>query len=145
MNLDERFTSLAFKITDIAGRWQPAAIALGLFFLWLATGPFFGFSDTWQLIANTPTTWIELFLGLLTLTAANRVEESNRHLMEDVDKILLEVHDNVKAIQEMQHEQQTILQLVIANQVEELLEEKQIVEILGEESEILHLIENKDE
>jgi low affinity Fe/Cu permease len=41
-----------------------------------------GWSDTWQLLINTPTTVVELFLGFLTLAAANRVEKRNREINE---------------------------------------------------------------
>ena len=76
-SIDERFTDMADIVSEAAGRWRTFAVCLVLFFIWLGAGPSMGWSDTWQLIANTPTTWAELALGLFTLAAANRVEKRN--------------------------------------------------------------------
>lgn len=39
---------------------------------WLASGPFFGFSDHWQLIINTGTTVITFLMVFLIQSAQNR-------------------------------------------------------------------------
>jgi low affinity Fe/Cu permease len=86
--LDERFTDIADRVSEEAGRWYTTAISLLLFAGWIALGPRMAWSDTWQLIANTPTTWVELWLGLFMLAAANRVEKRNRELHEAMAKII---------------------------------------------------------
>jgi low affinity Fe/Cu permease len=40
--------------------------------LWLATGPVFGFSDTWQLIINTGTTVVTFLIVFLLQHSQNR-------------------------------------------------------------------------
>ena len=64
------FDRLARAVAEAAGR--PAAFmgALVLVLLWLISGPFMGWSDTWQLLINTPTTVIT-FLMVFILQATN--------------------------------------------------------------------------
>ena len=40
--------------------------------LWAATGPLFGFSDTWQLIVNTGTTIVTFLMVFLIQNTQNR-------------------------------------------------------------------------
>jgi low affinity Fe/Cu permease len=46
--------------------------ALLLVGLWLATGPRFGFSDTWQLVINTGTTIVTFLMVFLIQNTQNR-------------------------------------------------------------------------
>lgn len=74
MTLDERFGRFSESVSEKAGYWQHTTFWLVVFIAWCMAGPFLHFSDSWQLWGNTPTTWVELFLGLLILNAANRSE-----------------------------------------------------------------------
>ena len=67
-----RFGSLARSISTLVGR--PAVFALAVFavVLWAATGPLFGFSDTWQLIINTSTTIITFLMVFVIQNTQNR-------------------------------------------------------------------------
>jgi low affinity Fe/Cu permease len=82
--LDERFTDLADIISEGMGKWWVTAISLVLVFIWLAFGPFMHFSDSWQLIANSPTTIAELFIGFLLAAATNRVERRHEQLLREI-------------------------------------------------------------
>lgn len=69
LNWFERF---ARKASILAGK--PAAFfgAVGIVLVWLATGPVFGFSDTWQLVINTGTTVITFLMVFLIQHSQNR-------------------------------------------------------------------------
>jgi len=73
------------------GRWRTSAFCLVLIAIWGAFGPYTGYSDSWQLWVNTPTTIVELFLGLFTLAAANRVEKRNWQLHQQMARMLSRV------------------------------------------------------
>src|SRR5438067_846275 len=45
----ERFARLACWAAHVSGTFWAFAVALGIVFVWTLTGPFFHFSDTWQL------------------------------------------------------------------------------------------------
>lgn len=85
-SLNERFTDLADIISEGMGRWWVTALALLLVIIWAATGPFVGYSDSWQLWVNTPTTIAELFIGFLIAAAANRVERRHDVLLETIQQ-----------------------------------------------------------
>src|SRR3954447_9619809 len=48
------------------------AIALGIIIVWLATGPLFNYSDTWQLIINTGTTIVTFLMVFLIQRSQNK-------------------------------------------------------------------------
>src|SRR3954453_12564122 len=47
-------------------------LALGIVILWAATGPFFGWSDTWQLVINTATTIITFLMVFVIQNTQSR-------------------------------------------------------------------------
>jgi low affinity Fe/Cu permease len=67
---------LSSKATRYTGSSWAFAIAAGLIVLWLATGPLFGFSDTWQLVINTGTTIVTFLMVFLIQRAQNKENEA---------------------------------------------------------------------
>ena len=66
------FTDFASWVARATGKpWTFAASVL-VVLLWAASGPFFGFSDTWQLIINTGTTIVTFLMVLLIQNTQNR-------------------------------------------------------------------------
>lgn len=65
---------------SVAARWTAERLghsyafiaAAALIVLWLITGPFFNWSDTWQLICNTVTTVITFLMVFLLQNSQNR-------------------------------------------------------------------------
>ena len=55
----ERFSGWVSRST---GRPLTFILSVALVAVWAATGPFFGFNDTWQLIINTTTTVITFWM-----------------------------------------------------------------------------------
>ena len=70
--MDRYFSAFASRISHMAG--QPAAFILALLSIaiWGATGPLFGFSDTWQLVVNTSTTIVTFLMVFVIQNAQNR-------------------------------------------------------------------------
>ena len=54
------------------GRAWVFALALGTVLVWAISGPFFGFSDTWQLVINTGTTIVTFLMVFLIQNSQNR-------------------------------------------------------------------------
>jgi low affinity Fe/Cu permease len=65
----ERFSTF---ISRAAGSSYAFGIALTLIIVWLITGPFFDFSETWQLIINTGTTIITFLMVFLIQKSQNK-------------------------------------------------------------------------
>ncbi len=70
--MDRLFTLFASKVAWIVG--QPAAfiIACGAVVIWALCGPFFAYSDTWQLIINTSTTIVTFLMVFVIQNSQNR-------------------------------------------------------------------------
>ncbi|MRI56785.1 low affinity iron permease family protein [Methylobacterium sp. DB1607] len=66
------FTTFAGKVAKWAG--HPLAFALGSATVvgWAVSGPFFGYSETWQLVINTGTTIVTFLMVFLIQNSQNR-------------------------------------------------------------------------
>ena len=59
------FSRLAEKATDWAGSTSGFTIAFAIVLVWLLSGRYFHYSDTWQLVINTGTTIITFLMVFL--------------------------------------------------------------------------------
>ena len=66
------FERLAQKAIAFGGSTSAFIIALSAILIWLITGPFFGFSDTWQLVINTGTTIVTFLMVFLIQRMQNK-------------------------------------------------------------------------
>src|ERR1051325_3059632 len=66
------FTGFTKWTAHASGRPLTFLLACGIIVAWAATGPFFGFSDTWQLVINTSTTIITFLMVFLIQRAQNK-------------------------------------------------------------------------
>ena len=64
--------SFSQRVTASAGSTQAFMGALLLILCWLALGPLFHFSDTWQLVINTFTTIVTFLMVFLIQRAQNK-------------------------------------------------------------------------
>ena len=70
--LSHWFSRFASKAADLAGSHWAFLITLAFIVVWFLSGPVFGFSDTWQLIANTVTTLVTALMVFLIQNTQNR-------------------------------------------------------------------------
>ena len=77
-----RFTT---KASEILGRTWMFVVALVLLVGWAASGPFLGFSDTWQLVVNTSTTIVTFLMVFIIQNTQNR---ENLAMQLKLDKLL---------------------------------------------------------
>lgn len=65
----EKFSS---KVTDFSGSTWAFSIALLIVLFWAISGPFFHYSETWQLVINTGTTIITFLMVFLIQKSQNK-------------------------------------------------------------------------
>ncbi len=70
--MDRIFTAIANRVAFSVGQPLAFIIAVTCIVLWAATGPTFGYSDTWQLIVNTSTTIITFLMVFIIQNSQNR-------------------------------------------------------------------------
>jgi low affinity Fe/Cu permease len=66
------FSQFATRTAQLAGKPLVFLIAVAVVVAWAISGPFFGFSDTWQLVINTSTTIITFLMVFLIQNTQNR-------------------------------------------------------------------------
>ncbi|MGH6769795.1 MAG: low affinity iron permease family protein [Xanthobacteraceae bacterium] len=68
----ELFSRAACQVSHWAGKPVVFLSAVFLVLIWAASGPLFGFSDTWQLVINTSTTIVTFLMVFLIQHTQNR-------------------------------------------------------------------------
>jgi low affinity Fe/Cu permease len=68
----EYFHKFANIVSNIVGTAWVFLLALAIVIVWAFTGPFFGYSDTWQLVINTGTTIVTFLMVFLIQNTQNR-------------------------------------------------------------------------
>jgi low affinity Fe/Cu permease len=66
------FARLARRATDWSGSTPAFFLAAFTVIAWLATGPIFGYTDTWQLVINTGTTIVTFLMVFLIQRTQNK-------------------------------------------------------------------------
>jgi low affinity Fe/Cu permease len=66
------FERFALIMTRLTGRPATFLIAFAIILVWGITGPFFNFSDTWQLVINTGTTIITFLMVFIIQQSQNK-------------------------------------------------------------------------
>ena len=72
MHFARTFNNVSSRVAHAAGRPVTFALCVGVVIVWALSGPFFGFSDTWQLIINTGTTVVTFLMVFLIQNTQNR-------------------------------------------------------------------------
>lgn len=66
------FEALSTRVTSLAGSNKAFFGAVTIVLIWVCSGPFFGFSDTWQLVINTGTTIVTFLMVFLIQKSQNK-------------------------------------------------------------------------
>jgi low affinity Fe/Cu permease len=66
------FAHFAQGASQVTGRPITFLVAFASIVVWAMTGPFFGYSDTWQLVINTATTIITFLMVFVIQNTQNR-------------------------------------------------------------------------
>ena len=70
--MDQLFARFANRIAHIAGSPITFLACVAIVVAWAISGPFFGFSETWQLLINTGTTIVTFLMVFLIQNTQNR-------------------------------------------------------------------------
>ncbi|AEH88003.1 membrane protein [Mesorhizobium sp. LNHC221B00] len=70
--MEKHFTKIANWVAHVTGLPLTFSVCCLIVVVWAVTGPYFGFSDTWQLVINTGTTIITFLMVFLIQNTQNR-------------------------------------------------------------------------
>jgi low affinity Fe/Cu permease len=108
--LTDFFRRAAHKVTLLAGSWQLFALSLVLLLIWGLSGPYFRFSDTWQLVVNTSTTILTYLLGILILLEANRQSKESKVVHDELIRAVRGARNELINIDQMTEEEVDLLE-----------------------------------
>jgi low affinity Fe/Cu permease len=100
-----RFSKFAKWIARMSG--HPSAFGLAVFVIaaWLATGPVFGYSDTWQLVINTGTTIVTFLMVFLIQNTQNRDGEAMQLKLDEIIRSLEGAHNVLLDMEELEEKE----------------------------------------
>jgi low affinity Fe/Cu permease len=84
------FSQFSHRVSHLSGRPATFALACGLIVGWAVTGPFFGYSQTWQLVINTATTIITFLMVFVLQNTQNRDGEA---VQAKLDELIYAIKD----------------------------------------------------
>lgn len=95
------FPKFARASARTTGRPGAFGLALGIIAAWAVTGPFFQFSDTWQLVVNTSTSIATFLMVFLIQNTQNRDSEAAQLKLDELIRSNRAAHNALLDIEEL--------------------------------------------
>src|SRR5687768_7354651 len=104
------FRSFAQAISHAVGSPWAFIIAVSIVVVWAATGPLFGYSDTWQLVINTGTTIVTFLMVFLIQNTQNRDAKAFHLKLDELLKGVKGARTDLVDLEDLSDEELTKLQ-----------------------------------
>jgi low affinity Fe/Cu permease len=95
------FTRFSSAVATVTGKPVTFLTAVAIVLVWALSGPFFGYSDTWQLVINTGTTIITFLMVFLIQNTQNRDTAALQLKLDEIIRAIEEAGNEVLDIEEL--------------------------------------------
>lgn len=107
--MDHSNSSWFARFAKSAAHWAGQPVTFGcaalLIAIWAASGPLFGFGDTWQLVINTSTTIITFLMVFLIQNSQNRDGEALQIKLDELIRIQKEANNSLLNLEDLSEEE----------------------------------------
>jgi low affinity Fe/Cu permease len=102
----EKFST---AVTEWTGGSTAFALACAVIVVWIATGPLFGFSDTWQLVINTGTTIVTFLMVFLIQRTQNKESKAIQLKLNELVAAIEGASNRLIDVEDLTEEDLTVL------------------------------------
>ncbi len=113
--LEKKFEHLSSTITEFTGGSTAFIVALAFILIWAITGPFFNFSETWQLVINTSTTIITFLMVFLIQRAQNKDYKAIQIKLNELIASNEKASNRIVSVEELTESEIDVLQKFYSN------------------------------
>ena len=99
------FHNFAAKSSYMVGTKWAFWIAVLIILAWAISGPYFHFSDTWQLVINTGTTIVTFLMVFLIQNTQNRDARAVHLKLDEIIRAIGKAHNNMINIENLSDEE----------------------------------------
>lgn len=103
--MKDYFRKIAHKMGELTGSGSAFMLALIFIIIWLLSGDYYNYSDTWQLVINTSTTIITFLMVFLIQNMQNRDTKSMQLKLDEIIRSIRSARNDFVDIEDTSDEE----------------------------------------
>lgn len=131
--MKEAFHKIAHRASQIVGSPRAFVCAFLVVLAWAVSGPFFGYSDTWQLVINTGTTVLTFLIIFLVQNTQNRDTQAINLKLDELIRAMKSARNQLLDLEDLSDERMEELHI----QFQKLREKSELRKIKREEKRLV--------